>query len=157
MDSATLEHPKKTARKGQFTAEAAREAGRKGAAALAANRLAEEKRIAAIEAENNLAKPIVDALKAVSSSEVLPTVQASPSYVLARLARTRAQLAQLDGQLEAAKEPRDVKAIADAIARLSEVERILAGRPAPGAYRPVREKAKRASAMESGPLDAEME
>lgn len=100
-----------------------------------------------------LRKARVEALRAAAD----PTTQPEDEYRKARLKRTRTQLEALDKQLEAAAEPRDVKAIADAIARLSEVERILAGRPAPGAYRPVREKVKRAAAGAAGPLDAETE
>jgi hypothetical protein len=51
---------------------------------------------------------------------------------------TRKQIKQLDAKLAACTIPKDLKAIADAIGRLSEIERQLSGRPMPGTLRPAR-------------------
>lgn len=76
------------------------------------------------------------------------------TYRKFRLIRTREQLLALDKQLEAERDPKLVKSLADAIARLCDVEQRLAMRPLPGSRRPGREKPDKRSAA-SGPLDAE--
>lgn len=60
----------------------------------------------------------------------------SDGYVVKQLFRTRKQIEMLNRQLESAPDHRAVKSIADALARLTEIERILAGRPLPGSHRP---------------------
>lgn len=57
-------------------------------------------------------------------------------YVQKRLARVRAQLDKIDAQLLNEHDPQRVERLAAASSRLAEQERVLAGRPAPGAYRP---------------------
>lgn len=58
------------------------------------------------------------------------------AYRLSRLACVRAHLDRLDKMLQTEKDPRDLDRLASATARLSEQERLLAGRPLPGAHRP---------------------
>lgn len=58
------------------------------------------------------------------------------TYVERRLACVRAQLGRIDAMLLQETDPQRLDRLAAACARLSEVERQLAGRPAPGAYRP---------------------
>jgi hypothetical protein len=57
-------------------------------------------------------------------------------YLAQRLTRVRAQLDRIDAMLLVESNPQHLDRLAAACARLSEVERQLAGRPAPGAYRP---------------------
>lgn len=114
---------------GRFSPETASEMGKRSVEARRIKAIAEKARIQAIEQENAIAKPIVDALRVVTSAEVLPTVQTSPAYVLQRLARVRAQIDALDAQLFASTDPRAIQAISVAIRNLSEIERVLAGRP----------------------------
>jgi hypothetical protein len=89
----------------------------------------------------------------IAKTNAIPTLQRDEIYRNQRLARVRVQLERLDGELERTKDARDVKAICDAIARLAEVERILAGRPLPGSRRPGREKPQRGTVSESPAVD----
>ena len=57
-------------------------------------------------------------------------------YLLTRLLHVRQQLARLDSMLLAEMDPQRLDRLASASSKLSEVERQLSGRPAPGAYRP---------------------
>ena len=63
------------------------------------------------------------------------------SYVERRLARVREQLLRLDGFLDSEDDPGKIDRLASAIARLSEIERVLAGRPTPGQRKPKEEVA----------------
>lgn len=65
---------------------------------------------------------------------------AQDEYVAARILRVRRQLGMLDSLLESAKEARDIDRIASAISRLSELERVLSGRPLPGSRKPLAER-----------------
>jgi hypothetical protein len=71
-----------------------------------------------------------------------PLTDGLPAQVRARLQRTRGHLDKLRDKLDAelakkeAPDWRALKAIADAIATLEDVERVLDGRPLPGALRP---------------------
>jgi hypothetical protein len=59
--------------------------------------------------------------------------------------RVREQLERLDRLASEEDDPKQLKALADATTRLSEQERLLAGRPLPGSRRPGNEsKGKRA-------------
>ena len=62
-------------------------------------------------------------------------------YTQRRITVTRKQIRLLDDQLASCRIPKDLKAIADAIYRLSDLERQLSGRPLPGTLKPER-KAK---------------
>ena len=53
-----------------------------------------------------------------------------------RLARVRRHLGRLDNLLDHETDPQKIDRLASASARLSEIERILAGRPLPGSHRP---------------------
>lgn len=57
-------------------------------------------------------------------------------YVEQRIARTRAQIEKLDTRLATCRDPKAIKFLADAIAKLAELERVLSGRPLPGQLRP---------------------
>jgi hypothetical protein len=74
-----------------------------------------------------------------------PTDTGTDHYRVKRLLRTRRQIDMLDKQLESTTDYKALKSIADAIARLSEIERLLAGRPLPGSNRPRSEKPRRSS------------
>ena len=59
-------------------------------------------------------------------------------YTERRIRVTREQIRLLDKQLETCDEAKDLKAIVDAIYRLSDLERQLSGRPLPGTLKPER-------------------
>lgn len=90
------------------------------------------------ELEATQAKAIVAQLKAAA------IVEPDDQYRLFRLSRTRTQLLELDEQLSACRDPKLLKSLADAIARLCDVEQRLAMRPLPGSRRPGRESTSKA-------------
>jgi hypothetical protein len=101
----------------RFTAANAKEMA---ARSIAARKAAEAQRIA-----NLAATPVPVTLPADGDP-----------YVLARLTRVRAQLDRLDDMISREKDPHFIDRLASAQQRLSEQERILAGRPLPGSQRP---------------------
>ena len=64
-----------------------------------------------------------------------PTIE---NYPAKRLSRVRAQLDKLDAMIADEVDPQKLDRLASAQAKLSEQERILDGRPMPGAYRPLK-------------------
>ena len=64
--------------------------------------------------------------------------QIADEYTARRISVTRKQIRLLDDQLASCRIPKDLKAIADAIYRLSDLERQLSGRPLPGTLKPER-------------------
>jgi hypothetical protein len=74
-------------------------------------------------------------------------------FIAKRLARVRMQLDRLDGMIEKETDPMKLDRLASAIARLAEQERLLAGRPMPGSYRP---KKPSKPYWEISPLDLPM-
>ncbi len=78
--------------------------------------------------------------------------QIADDYTARRIAVTRKQIRQMDSQLESCVEPRDFKAICDALARLHEIERQLSGRPLPGTLKPSQPKRTSASLNYSQPV-----
>lgn len=79
-------------------------------------------------------------------------------YVAQRIVRVRAQIEALDKRLERCKDAKDLKFIADSIAKLAELERVLSGRPAPGQYRPTKNaksESERGKKTVLQPLDAD--
>jgi hypothetical protein len=86
-------------------------------------------------------------LKRTTQREAAPEVapglpQSNPQpnddtlFIAKRLARVRNQLDRLDGMIEKEIDPMKLDRLASAQARLSEQERLLAGRPGPGSFRP---------------------
>ena len=63
-------------------------------------------------------------------------------FVTRRLMRVREQLEKLDALASGEKDTKRLKELADATTRLSEQERILAGRPLPGSRRPREDRAR---------------
>jgi hypothetical protein len=74
----------------------------------------------------------------------LPQPIAPDTFNAARLLRVRDQLIKLDAMIMKETDPQKLDRLASAQARLSEQERIIAGRPLPGARRPAAEGARRA-------------
>lgn len=130
-----------------FTSENAREMNRRAVEARRQNKLAEQERILSLEQQVKTVQPLL-------AKAVAETLEPRNSFVATRLRIAREQLCQLDEQLSQATDPKAIKAICDSIRAISEVERVLDGRPSPGSRRPGREKPSKASAS-SGPLDAE--
>ena len=79
--------------------------------------------------------------------QTIQTLVASPQldYPATRLARVRGQLDRLDLELQrcSLSDSKRIKELTDASTRLSEQERILAGRPLPGTKRPPAEGGRR--------------
>lgn len=123
------EPPQKPERRYFISKENARALREKSIEAQKRNKLALEQRLQMAESQALIAQPLI-------AAAVARTVQDSTSYVSERLTRTREHLKRLDAELEAAEDPRAVKAICDAMARLAEIERILDGRPLPGSHSP---------------------
>lgn len=101
-------------RSGKFTSETSREMARRALLARAANKV---KRMARLNAP-------------------LPVPVKAEEYVEKRISQVRAQIDALNAKLERTKEPRDLKFIAESIVKMSELERVLSGRPSPGQFRP---------------------
>ena len=76
------------------------------------------------------------------------------SYVERRLARVREQLLRLDGFLDSEDDPGKIDRLASAIHRLSEIERVLAGRPTPGQRKPKEEQVTNPNAAVAWLADA---
>jgi len=68
-------------------------------------------------------------------------------FVASQLTRTRKQIEQLNEQFESSTDPKELKALADALARLAEIERILDGRPLPGSRKPSNRPARNSYAI----------
>ena len=119
---------------GTFTAANAAEMGRRSAAA----RAAQAQRIPA-EPPQPLA-PLAPLPQ--------PLLTELDTFAKRRLARVRAQLDRLDDELAecSLEDSKRIKELTDAQLRLSEQERILAGRPLPGSRRPAAERAPRLGA-----------
>ena len=98
-------------------------------------------------AEAEQAKAIVAQLQASA------IVEPDDLYRLNRLKATREALEGLYSDLKKADDAKDQKAICDSIARLSEVERLLAGRPSPGSHRPSATKSKPRTPESYGPVE----
>jgi len=83
-------------------------------------------------------------------------VTISANYVQTELARTRAQIERLNGRLDKAiakGDAKDLKFIADSVAKLREVERVLDGRPLPGSNKPSSPPRKSSNSSLPSPLD----
>jgi hypothetical protein len=100
----------------QFTADNAREM---------ALRSAESRRAAAASPEAVL-----------RAGQARVSAETADRYVAKRIVQVRRQIEGLNERLEAAVDPKDIKALCDAISKLAELERVLAGRPLPGQRRP---------------------
>lgn len=98
-----------------------------------------------MSAKANAAKKArMDALRA-AAEEIRLTPVPEEQYRTQRLARIREQLTELEGLLKGQVDWKAIKAISDAIARLSVIEQNLAMRPLPGSRRPGREKPVRST------------
>jgi hypothetical protein len=65
-------------------------------------------------------------------------------YIVKRVMRVRAQLDRIDRMMMEEDNPQAIDRLAAAMARLSEQERILAGRPLPGSHRPSKPRSTKA-------------
>ena len=72
-----------------------------------------------------------------------PVTDQIDSFTFQRLMRVRAQIERIDALLADEDEPKQLKELADALTRLADQERILAGRPLPGSRRPEKDKPAR--------------
>jgi hypothetical protein len=72
-----------------------------------------------------------------------PAIGDRDPYVAARLMRVREQLNRFDSMMAKETDPQRLDRLASAQSRLSEQERILAGRPLPGSKRPLAEAPRR--------------
>ena len=111
-----------------ITAEIAREFQRRGVEARKA-RQKERALLEALQASVAIQQPI---------TPVTPD-----SYLTERLMRVRKQLDQVDAMMLTEDDPQRLDRLASAQMRLSEQERILAGRPLPGSRKPAPDRADR--------------
>lgn len=81
-------------------------------------------------------KPRPEPTPAIPAPIPLPIAEPDNSFAGRRLMRVREQLERLDRLASEEDDPKQLKALADATTRLSEQERLLAGRPLPGSRRP---------------------
>lgn len=99
-------------------------------------------------------KRALEELKAKAAAKnAIAELEPEEKYRLNRLARVREQLEMLDKELEDASDPKSIKALADSIRALTDVEFALANRSKPGLTRPKAPSNKRTQAS-SGPIDA---
>lgn len=105
----------------RFTKENAREMGRRGGIA--------RKRYVQLALERQTAERL--AIERAAENPLPPE-----QYLQTRIARIRAQLDRLDEMLLDETDPQKLSWLATCTAKLSEQERILAGRPNPGHLRP---------------------
>lgn len=92
------------------------------------------------------------AAKPPPCSPVLPAVVPAEEYVSKQLLRTRKQIDLLNDRLDdPGLDWKAVKAIADAKARLYDIEAALANRPKPGMLRPVAQRAGKRNYASQGP------
>lgn len=122
----------------------------KGVEARKAARLTREKRLALVD------ELLAKAALAPAPPDVHPKPQ--DTYLASRLARVRKQIDQLSDMLDEETDPQRLDRLACALARVSEIERQLAGRPMPGSRRPAPEadpsQVTRASRATATPLGA---
>lgn len=69
-------------------------------------------------------------------------------YIATKLVRVRQHLARMDDLLESERDPHAIDRLASAMSKLSEIERILAGRPLPGSRKPSAEPRRRVASTE---------
>jgi len=81
------------------------------------------------------------------------TAQHGDDYAGRRLARVRMQLDRVDDMMMKESDPQRMDRLASAQARLSEQERVLAGRPLPGSHRPAKERPPTKSMIHLGPVE----
>ena len=106
-----------------FTQETASEMGKRSV----------KSRLARIQAEERIHAEALERYYANLTKPLEPD-----TYIEKRIARVRLQLNRIDEKLMTEENPQAIDRLAAAAARLSEQERILAGRPLPGSHRPVR-------------------
>jgi hypothetical protein len=126
----------------RFSGERASIAGKKGVIARRQRQL--ERNIALVKAQ-------AEEIAAKEGKPELPA-ESPDKYTQDRIARTRRHIQGIDRQLEASDDPKEIKSLCDALARLEEIERILSGRPLPGSRRPGRDKPTK-STPASGPIE----
>ena len=110
-----------------FTRETAASAGRKGAA---------------IRWSTPKPPPVTE--HPTTQPYVIPVI-ITDDYLVRRLARVRDQLDKLDAMMTTEDDPQRIDRLASAQLRLSEQERVLAGRPLPGSRRPGPQRQARAT------------
>ena len=76
-------------------------------------------------------------------------------YLAMKLVRVRKQLARLDDLLDQEDDPQKIDRLASAIARLSEIERILRGAPLPGSRKPLPERSMKRMISPAQPIDVQ--
>lgn len=72
-----------------------------------------------------------------------PALEAGDAYVARRLSKVREQISRVDVMFDRCCDPTGLDRIAAVLARLSELERHLSGRPLPGSRRPRPEPTRR--------------
>lgn len=127
----------------------ASELGKLGAKRKKEQDIALKQALAHAQAELEILRPLVQ--QSVATTGVAPN-QTEDYYRITELARTRKGLEGLWRDFDATNDPKERKFLADAIARLSDVEFDLSGRAKAGTRRPGREKSERSTGT-SAPID----
>jgi hypothetical protein len=127
-----------------FTAESARQAAK--LSALVRRAKAQALKDAAAQAASE--PPTAPTATLPSSVIAVPfsTAAEGNGYTARRLARVRGQLDLIDGLIERCRDAQKLDRLAAASSKLSELERVLAGRPTPGAHRPSKAPSRQPSA-----------
>lgn len=81
----------------------------------------------------------------------IPIPVAEDTFTTRKLARVRGQIDRVEQLLDDADEPQAVDRFANALTRLYDLERVLAGRPLPGSRRPANEPKGRQSWVDAQP------
>ena len=75
-------------------------------------------------------------------ANALPLADSADNFVSRKLSRVRGQIDVIEKLLDKSTEPQAVDRFCNAMTRLYEIERILAGRPLPGSRRPREDRAR---------------
>ena len=70
---------------------------------------------------------------------------ADKAFIDKRIVRVRKQISKLDEMIDDCVDPKQIDQLASALTRLSELERVLSGRPLPGSRKPAAERPGRRS------------
>ena len=88
-----------------------------------------------LQAKSTLARLEAKAALALAKASEAQFPQIDP-YLAKRLSRVRIQVESLNKLLDTELDPQKIDRLVNAIYRLTELERVIAGRPLPGSYKP---------------------
>lgn len=83
-------------------------------------------------------KRIQDKLENLDKIEL--SCDSTDDYLKERVSRTREKILKIENMIDSCTQPKELDQLASALTRLSELERILSGRPLPGSKKPAAER-----------------